>query len=558
MKKISFVGLAFFFAGTAMAQTKEQQVDALFAKWNRTDTPGAAVAVVMDGKTVYRRAFGMADIEQARPLTPATPIHVASLSKQFTAFSVLLLAQQGRLSLDDDIRKYLPELPDFGTTIRIHHLLNHTSGLRDQLNLLALAGWRMDDVITDDDVMYLVRRQRALNFAPGTEYTYSNTGYTLLSAIVQRASGRSLAAYAKENILEPLGMKHTFFHERYSDLVAGRANSYEPGPAGGYTSVALSFSNIGPTSLFTTTDDLLRWNKNFDDASVGGKALLALMQTPGKLNDGTVLDYAHGLSVGAYRGIRKVDHSGADAGFRSHLMRFPEQGLMIVVAANGGDVLASRLSQRIADIYLDGKLAPLPKPIPNFADSVPAAYDRSRLDALVGGFALENGFPITFIKESGSLRGWTAGDDPMYFYPSGEREFFAKLVNASFEFDKPGADGVVAGGTWRRNARTVRAKRIEPTSFSEAERKALEGEYYSDELHVLYTVTINGSNLILRHPRGEIALTPIGKNGFVGPWPFGLMKFQCEAVADCAGFTVTEDRARDVQFIKAKVAGVKG
>ncbi|XLZ71797.1 serine hydrolase domain-containing protein [Massilia sp. SR12] len=557
MKILPLTIFALMLSSTALAQTKQQQVEALFAKWDRTDAPGAAVAVVQDGKVVYRRGFGMADIEQARPMSPATPVHTASLSKQFTAFAVLLLAQQGKLSLDDDVRKHLPDVPDFGKPILIRHLLNHTSGLRDQLNLLALAGWRMDDVITEEDIMQLVRRQRALNFAPGSDFAYNNTGYTLLAAIVQRVSGKSLAAYAKENIFQPLGMKNTFFHERYSNLVARRANSYEPGPNGGYASVALSFSYVGPTSLFSTADDLLLWDKNFDDARVGGKALLALMQTPGKLNDGTVLDYAQGLTVGAYRGLRTVDHRGSDAGFRSHLLRFPEQHLTIAVIANGADVQAGRLGQRIADIYLGDKLAALPKPVPNYSDSVPATLQLAQLDALVGGYALENGSAIAFSKESGGLRGWTAGDDPMFFYPAGEREYFAKLVNGSFVFDQPGPDGVVAGGTWRRNTRSVRGKRIEPVKLSEAERKALEGEYYSDELHVLYTVEAKGGDVVLRHPRGDVALLPFGKNSFVGPWPFGLLKFECDAPTACSGFSATEDRARYVQFVKASVVGGK-
>ena len=175
------------------APSQQAQVDALFAQWNRPDTPGAAVEVIKDGKVVYRRSFGMADIEQGRAITPSTSFHVASLSKQFTAFAILLLAQEGKLSLDDDMHKYLPDLPDFGQTIRIRHLIAHTSGLRDQWNLLSMAGWRMDDVITDDDVMRLVRRQRALNFTPGSDHSYCNTGYTLLGAIVQVVSGKSLA-----------------------------------------------------------------------------------------------------------------------------------------------------------------------------------------------------------------------------------------------------------------------------------------------------------------------------------------------------------------------------
>lgn len=537
----------------APAASKQQQVDALFAKWNSPDTPGAAVEVAKDGKVVYRHAFGMADIEQGRAITPLTIFHVASVSKQFTALSVLLLAQDGKLSLDDDVRRYVPELPDFGQVIRIRHLLNHTSGLRDQLNLLSMAGWRMDDVITSDDVMRFVRRQRALNFAPGSEFEYCNTGYTLLGLIVERVSGKSLAAFSKERIFDPLGMKHTFFHEQYSTLVAGRAQSYQPLPGAGYEGVALSFSMVGPTSLFTTADDLVLWQRNFDDARVGGKQLLAQMQTPAKLNDGTATDYGDGVFAGSYRGLKTIDHDGADAGFRSYLLRFPGQHLSVVIVANGADIHVAQLGKRIADIYLDGKLDPQPTPIPDYSNSAEVPIDPARLDALVGTFALENGSAITFVKEHGHLVGWTAGDDKMPFYAASEREFFAKLVNAQFTFDPPGADGVIQGGTWRRNARVKRATRVAPGKLSDGESKALAGEYYSNELHVLYTVTVKDGSVVLSYSRGDIALAPFGKDDFVGPWPFGLVHFQCAPASGCTGFTATEDRARDLQFTKVTI-----
>ncbi|MGZ5202114.1 MAG: serine hydrolase domain-containing protein [Telluria sp.] len=542
-------------AQAATQASQQQQVDALFAKWNRPDTPGAAVEVVKDGKVVYRRAFGMADIEQARRITPATTFHVASLTKQFTAFATLLLVQDGKLSLDDDVRKYVPELPDFGHVIRLRHLLNHTSGLRDEWSLLAMAGWRMDDVITNDDVMGLVRRQRALNFAPGTEFAYCNTDYTLLGVIVQRVSGKSLAAFSKERIFDPLGMKHTFVHEQYGTLVPGRAQSYQPALGGGYEGFALSYSTVGPTSLFTTADDLVLWARNFDDARVGGKQLLALMQTPATLSDGKVIDYADGLWIGKYRGLRKVDHNGVDAGFRSYLLRFPDQHLSIVITANGADVQATRLGQRIADIYLAGQLAPLAAPVPSYADSAEVKLDPSQLDKLVGTYALADGEAITFAKEQGQLVGWLAGDDKMLFYPSGEREFFIKVANGSFAFDAPGADGVVASGTWRHNTHAVKATRIEAAKLAAGDLKSYEGEYYSDELHVLYTVTAKDGGVVLSYSRGDVPLAPYEKDSFVGPWPFGKVRFQCAPASGCTGFTTTEERVRNVQFTRVAIVG---
>ncbi|NLR74365.1 serine hydrolase domain-containing protein [Leeia aquatica] len=538
--------------GAALPAATEQQLDGLFAAWNHADTPGAAVAVLRDGQVVYRKAFGMADIEQGRAITPTTRFHVASLAKQFTAFSILLLAQEGKLSLDDDVRQYLPEVPHFGQPIRIRHLLTHSSGLRDDLNLLALAGWRMEDVITANDVMQLVRHQQALNFAPGSDFAYNNTGYLLLAEIVQKVSGQSLAAFAKARIFDPLGMRNTSFREQYSALVAGRALSYQPAPDQGYEGVPLSFSTVGPTNLLTTIDDLALWSRNFDDARVGGKALIVQMQTSATLNDGNATDYGGGLELDAYRGVRKIGHSGSDAGFRSNIARFPEQKLSIIVLGNGADVQAARLGQRIADIVLEGQLKPLPQPVPDYSGSTRVALDPARLDALQGSYRLENGSAIIFRKENGHLVGWTVGDDPMPFYPKSEREFFSKLVNASFRFDPPNAAGVVESGTWLRNTRSVRGKRM--ATVPEQELSRLAGEYYSKELQVLYTVRIQDGQPLLRHPRGEVALVPLEGDRLVGPWPFGMVQFACTPGKGCSGFTINEDRASNVQFNKVNLS----
>src|SRR5471032_1997772 len=322
----------------AVSPPQPVNVDALFAKWNNKDSPGCAVAVIEDGKVIYERGFGMADLEHDAPILPTTPFHVASMSKQFTAFAIHLLAQDGKLSLDDDIRKYLPELHDFGQAITIRHLLHHTSGLRDQWGLLGLAGWRLDDVITEDDIFGLLVRQTALNFAPGMEELYSNTGYTLLGMIVKRVSGEPLQVFAQKRIFGPLNMTHTQFHDTYGALIKGRALSYNPLSQGGYGYVALSYSNVGSTSLSTTVEDLALWDQNFYDGKVGGKAVVAAMQTRGELASGKTIDYASGLELRSYRGLQTVEHGGADAGFRSNLLRFPEQHLSVVILANAGDV----------------------------------------------------------------------------------------------------------------------------------------------------------------------------------------------------------------------------
>src|SRR5215470_16918957 len=238
-----------------------EKANATFAAWDKPASPGCALGVLKDGQLLYSHGYGLADVEHSVSITPTTVFHIASISKQFTAFAIYILANEGKLSIDDDVRKYLPELHDFHRVITIRHLLNHTSGLRDQWNLLMLAGWRLTDEITEQDILNMVWRQRELNFPPGEDEVYSNTGYTLLALIVERVSGRSLREFTQERIFEPLGMLHTHFQDHYGTLVQNRAYSYERQPDGGYQYVTLSYSTVVPSSLFTTLEDLARWDE---------------------------------------------------------------------------------------------------------------------------------------------------------------------------------------------------------------------------------------------------------------------------------------------------------
>ena len=326
------------------------KVDQLFTQWDRWDSPGAALAVVREGKVIYKRGYGCAQLEYNSPITPSTIFHVASVSKQFTAFSIAMLANQGKLSLDDDIHKYLSEVPDFGKTITIRHLIHHISGLRDQWELLAQAGWRLDDIITKEHILKMVRHQKDLNFDPGEEYLYCNTGYTLLAEIVSRVTGQSFREWTEANIFKPLGMSNTHFHDDHEMIVKNRAYSYRPLEGGGFKKSVLSYANVGATSLFTTVEDLARWTQNFEDARVGGKKVVDQMVSQGVLNSGREISYAFALSVGKHKGLRMIGHSGGDAGFRSYLMIFPEHKVGIAILSYLISFNKSRIARQVADI----------------------------------------------------------------------------------------------------------------------------------------------------------------------------------------------------------------
>lgn len=282
--KIILLSLTYNGIAQSQSESVEREIDSLFVKYN-SKTAGVAVAVVKDGEIVFEKGYGMANLEYDIPVTPKTIFHVASVSKQFTAFSIYLLENQGKISFEDDIRKFIPEVPSLGKPITIKHLLYHTSGLKDQWALLTLAGWRMDDVITTEQIIKLVSQQKELNFPTGTQFAYSNTGYTLLAEIVKRVSGQTFSEFTEKNIFQPLGMNNTQFYEDHGKLVKNRAYSYGQ-ENGVFKKRTLSYSNVGATSLFTTVEDLARWAMNFEKPIVGGYELIKNFNDLAKLDDG--------------------------------------------------------------------------------------------------------------------------------------------------------------------------------------------------------------------------------------------------------------------------------
>lgn len=346
-------------AKAADDQPESKKVDEIFADLTKPGSPGCALAATRNGKLLYAKGYGLANIEEEVPITPQTVFDIGSTSKQFTAASILLLQKQGKLSINDDVRKYLPELPDYGKKITILHLLNHTSGLRDYLTLFELAGVNIDNVTTDDDALGLIVHQKALNFDPGSEWLYSNTGFFLLSIIVKRASGKTLRELAAQDIFSPLHMNATTYRDEHTQLVPNRALAYDPKEKGAGFSLDVSyFEQTGDGAVHTSVLDLLKWDENFYNAQIGGKELLAELQQPGRLNNGKTLDYAKGLSVGEYRGLRTVRHGGSWGGYRAELLRFPEQHFSAVCLCNLGTARPSLRANKVAEVYLGNLMAP--------------------------------------------------------------------------------------------------------------------------------------------------------------------------------------------------------
>ncbi|HSC30012.1 MAG TPA: serine hydrolase domain-containing protein [Vicinamibacterales bacterium] len=527
----------------------EPQIDEIFKAFDSRTSSGCAVAAYQDDRIVLRRAYGMANLDHDVPLTPASVFHVASVSKQFTAAAILLLAQDGKLSIDDDVRKYIPELPDLGERITIRHLAHHTSGIRDQWSLLGLAGWRYSrDLITDDDVLSLLSRQKALNFRPGERHLYSNSGYTLMALIVSRVSGKSFREFTTERIFQPLGMVNTHFRDNFREIVRNQAYGYTR--EGDVVRLSVTnFDTAGATSLLTTVEDLVRWHANFDDPKVGGRAMIAGLLERGVLNDGRTIDYAFGISHGTYRGLPTVGHGGSDAGYRSAYLRFPGQRFGVAALCNLASANPTELSRRVADVFLAGRLRPQAAEVP--ADDAPEspvpAADLGRFAGLYWNEV--EAAARRFVVEDGRLHA-LLGNQRHAMKPLGEGRFvLSSEPRAQVAFEAGGPDGpprvtiTAPGGSGEV---FVRAEPFSPTAAQLAE---FAGAYRSEEIEVVYRIALDEGALSLERLKSRPArLQPIVKDTFTSQ-P-GTIRFLRNASGVVTGFDLEAGRVRQVRFWK--------
>jgi CubicO group peptidase (beta-lactamase class C family) len=450
-------------------------------------------------------------------ITPATVFHVASMSKQFTAASVLMLAQEGKLALDDEAKKYVPELPDFGVPITLRQLLHHTSGLRDQWELLGLAGWRYSlDLITDADVLAVLSRQKALNFTPGSKYLYSNTGYTLLAQVVKHLSGQSFRSFTSDRILSPLGMSHSHFRDDHAEIVKDIAYGYAP-RNGGFGLSVPNFDTVGATSLLTTVEDLALWDQNFYSPRVGGEALVNRLQERGTLTNGTQISYAAGLEIGKYRALDIVDHAGGDAGYRADLIRFPGQHFSVALLCNLASINPGFLTRRIADIYLASSFAAAPGAAPALSPQ-PGGEQLKRWAGLyvdadesdrimrvrVEGTTLASGLDVD--GRLGDLE--AIGDGRFRSVREPQTEFV-------FEGGGDGAPATLTTYTaGKLQYRYARASSYAPTP---AQLQEFTGVYRSDEVDIPYEVILRDGKLLVHSLKSnDVPLLPVAIDLFNG------------------------------------------
>jgi CubicO group peptidase (beta-lactamase class C family) len=452
-----------------------------------------------------------------------------------------LLELDGKLSVDDDIRKYIPELHDFGETITIRHLINHTSGLRDQWELLITAGWRMEDVITTQDVLDLVFQQRELNFKPSAEYSHCNTGYTLLGIIVKNVTGKTLREFCDARIFQPLGMTNTHFHDDHREIVPNRAYSYGE-TEDGYQHLHLLYATVGATSLFTTVGDLLRWEANFFDPQVGGAKFIDKLLQQGILNDGETISYAFGVTVHDYRGVRCVDHSGGDAGYRTHLLHFPEQKFAVTVLSNLASFTPGKLAFQIADIFLAEHFT-------NEPVTPTVTLPTEQLKAFEGTYysaASASSLSVTFDEEQGALLFWRqfalealdethfrleiSPPSTLHFVPA-QGETPMQLV-----MDNP-------------NGRPSIYEKVDAEAPSAEALAAYVGRYFCPELSVQYEILVEEGALALRRRKyGTAGLLPTIVEGFREANGSYDLLFTRGDAGEITGFAHTSGRNRHLRF----------
>ena len=518
------------------------EVDSTFEDWDSTDTPGCAVGVAHDGQQLLTRAYGMADLEHHVPNTPSTIFEAGSVSKQFTTAAIILLAMDGELSLDDDVREYVPELPDYGETITIRHLMTHTSGLRDWGSVASVSGWGRSDRTHDHEhVIDILERQGALNFAPGERYSYSNSGYNLMAIIVSRVSDRSFAEFSEARIFEPLGMTSTEWRDDYTRIVEGRSQAYS-GSAGDDTfSINQPIEHVhGNGGLLTTVGDLLIWNDALDTGRLGGGQFVEKMQDQGQLNNGREISYASGLRFGTDHGLTLINHTGATSGYRAFLGRYPEQDLSVSLLCNVTGVSPGSLGSRVGEVFLGDAAEEEDDALPEGVElSVEELEDKAGtyIDPV-------NHRPTTLEVEDDTLR--IEGGTPLI--PQSDTEFQVGTSDRMFVFESADQS---ARSAIQVTVEGYEEERLEPVAAFDPDEEALDaftGTYYSEDAETTLHIEREEGELVAeRRPDDDFEFSPAYTDAFEVSG-LGIVRFFRDEEGTVTEFALSRGRIYDLRF----------
>lgn len=533
-----------------IASTPSARVDQLMTPYKGRMVPGAAVMVMKDGAIIFQEAYGMANLTYDVPFETDTRTNIGSTSKQFTAYGIALLAQQGKLSLDDDIRKYFPELPDFGKTVTIRNLLTHTSGYREYINTLALTGRDLSSPLDREKVIQIVQNQPELQNEPGEEWNYNNTGYALLSLLIEKITDTPFPQWMKENVFEPLDMKHTIVRENQNKVVPGRSVGYTGTKSGDYEEATDLGGAMGAGGIYTTLEDLAKWIRNLEDPRPDHKQVIEEMTTPFVLFNGKPTNYGLGLSIEKYKGLKYIHHGGADVAHRSMLMYFPEIAAAVVTQSNSATFDGS-IPKKIADIFFDADLDTENSASQNEkGDNENFIYDAEDFDKLTGRYELDisPGFIINFKRNGDRIFAQATGQPEVDLEAVSDSVFSLKQINARITFHlnkEKSADSLTLHQNGNHLARRVtwEPKREELQQYT--------GKYFSEEIETLYTIELEEEDLILMaYSLEDIKLTPSTVDSFGGKFPIFEISFIRNEQGEISGFKVSNVRTRGVVFKK--------
>lgn len=523
------------FVSASGADVAAQKIDELFAAYNKPHSPGCSVGVIRDGGFIYHKSYGEGSLELATPLSSDSVFYMASVSKQFTAAAVVLAAEQGFLSLDDNVRKYIPELPDYGHAITLRQMLHQTSGFRDFEAMLFLSGRPGTDGFTKEDMMALIARQKGLNNIPGDAFVYSNTNYFLLGEVVNRATKKSLADFAAENIFRPLGMARTRFYDDRTLVVPGRVPAYSRGADGKFlVDWSASWDIAGPGGLMSSVDDLLLWDRNFYNNRLGKGTLVRELETHGLLNNGHPINYGLGLWLAEYRGLKTVEHSGGTFGYRTELLRFPEQRFSVAVLCNIANADVEGFARRISDLYLEKQLQP----------EVSAAEKSRAFPTTFAGTYLDprNHMIYTFAAEDGNLMAWGRKLQRL-----GANEF-SDVSGNPIVFT--GANGAMTATLTLQGEPFFSGNRIPHLEPSESALAGFAGNYHSDELEATYELSLVKGVLTLKNGyQPPVSLHPVALNEFQAG-DLGTIVFRVTGDGQVNGLTLFSQPARGIAFVR--------
>lgn len=531
-----------------VATTPEGKVDQMMAMFGG-DTPGALVAVIRDGELAFARGYGMANLGHDVPFTAETRTNIGSTSKQFTAFALALLADRGQLSLDDDVRKHIPELPDFGETVTLRNLLTHTSGYREFVNTLVLAGRQVleADHISPDEILEVVQRQPRLQNRPGEEFNYNNTGYALAAMTVERVSGLSFPEWMDREVFTPLGMENTFVREHPGQIIANRSVGYLPA-ADGFRETPDLGASMGAGGIYTTAGDLARWMRNLHTAELGGAGVMHELTTRSVLIDGDTTDYGLGLFIDNDRGLSRIHHGGADIAHRSTFVYYPELQAGYLVQSNYSAIPGS-IGRGVAEAFFGDHMVREDEPEQTAEEFAPEMLDRELLDAYAGRYELEAapGTILTVSREGDQLRLETPGQSPAELDATSDSTFTIPGMDIGVTFHRD-EGGAVDRLTLHQNGNHL-ARRLD-----DAPAVALDeypGRYFSEELETFYHLALDDGELNLRHRRfGPVPLAHTQDDDFSASFPLGTLSFERDSDGRVTGFRVGNGRARDIWFEK--------